>query len=72
MPGTSLAASCCQEPQDTAPATVQVPAANSEGKREIIGLHIGPSEATIFRSDILKKLKARSLIGYRTGHMQRP
>jgi len=38
-------------------------AANTEGKREIIGLHIGPSEAEIFWSDFLKSLKTRGLKG---------
>jgi putative transposase len=38
-------------------------AANTDGKREIVGLHIGPSEAEVFWSDFLKKLKARGLKG---------
>lgn len=38
-------------------------AANTEGKREIVGLHIGPSEAEVFWSDFLKKLKGRGLKG---------
>ena len=32
---------------------------NTEGRREIVGLHIGPSEAEMFWSDFLKKLRAR-------------
>ena len=31
-------------------------AVNTEGKREIVGLHIGPSEAEIFWSTFLKSL----------------
>lgn len=44
-------------------AAIIAVAANTEGKREIIGLHIGPSEAEIFWSDFLKSLKARGLKG---------
>ena len=45
-------------------------AVNTEGRREIIGLHIGPSEAEVFWSDFLKgPCSARS---YRreTGHLR--
>jgi len=44
-------------------AAIIAVAANTEGKREIVGLHIGPSEAEVFWSDFLKKLKARGLKG---------
>ena len=44
-------------------AAIIAVAANTEGKREIIGLHIGPSEAEIFWSDFLKSLKTRGLKG---------
>jgi putative transposase len=32
-------------------------------RREIVGLHIGPSEAEVFWSDFLKSLKVRGLTG---------
>jgi putative transposase len=38
-------------------------AANTEGKREIVGLHIGPSEAETFWSTFLKSLARRGLRG---------
>ena len=38
-------------------------ACNAEGKREIIGLHIGPSEAETFWSAFLKSLVKRGLKG---------
>ena len=44
-------------------AAIIAVAANTEGRREIIGLHIGPSEAEVFWSDLLKKLKGRGLTG---------
>lgn len=44
-------------------AAIIAVAANTEGRREIVGLHIGPSEAEVFWSDFLKKLRARGLHG---------
>ena len=38
-------------------------AANSDGRREIVGLHIGPSEAETFWSTFLKSLARRGLRG---------
>jgi putative transposase len=38
-------------------------AANTEGQREIVGLHIGPSEAETFWSGFLKSLARRGLRG---------
>ena len=38
-------------------------AANTEGKREIVGLHIDPSEAETFCSAFLKSLARRGLRG---------
>jgi hypothetical protein len=38
-------------------------AANSDGRREIVGLHIGPSEAETFWSGFLKSLARRGLRG---------
>jgi putative transposase len=38
-------------------------AANTDGRREIIGLGIGPSEAETFWMDFLRSLKARGLAG---------
>ena len=43
-------------------ATIAV-AVNTEGKREIVGLHIGPSEAETFWSTFLKSLVRRGLRG---------
>jgi len=36
---------------------------NTDGKREIVGLHIGPSEAETFWSGFLKSLARRGLRG---------
>lgn len=49
----------------TSVAAVIAVAANTEGRREIVDLHIGPSEAKVFWSDFLKKLKRRGLKGVR-------
>src|SRR5512135_2800578 len=44
-------------------AAIIAVAVNIDGRREIVGLHIGPSEAEVFWSDFLKSLKARGLTG---------
>jgi putative transposase len=44
-------------------AAIIAVAANTEGKREIIGLYIGPSEAETFWSAFLKSLARRGLRG---------
>ena len=44
-------------------AVIIAVAVNTEGKREIVGLHIGPSEAEIFWSTFLKGLVKRGLRG---------
>jgi len=44
-------------------AAIIAVAANAEGKREIVGLHIGPSEAETFWSGFLKSLVRRGLKG---------
>ena len=44
-------------------AAIIAVAANTEGRREIIGLGIGPSEAEAFWTDFLRSLKARGLDG---------
>lgn len=44
-------------------AAIIAVACNAEGKREIIGLHIGPSEAETFWSGFLKTLVKRGLKG---------
>jgi transposase-like protein len=44
-------------------AAIIAVAVNTDGKREIVGLHIGPSEAEVFWSDFLKSLKRRGLAG---------
>jgi putative transposase len=44
-------------------AAIIAVAANTEGKREIVGLHIGPSEAETFWSTFLKSMVRRGLRG---------
>src|SRR5271168_3598078 len=44
-------------------AAIIAVAANTEGKREIVGLHIGPSEAETFLSTFLKSMARRGLHG---------
>ena len=44
-------------------AAIIAMAVNTEGRREIVGLHIGPSEAEVFWSDFLKDLVRRGLTG---------
>jgi transposase-like protein len=44
-------------------AAIIAVAVNTEGKREIVGLHIGPSEAETFWSTFLKSLARRGLRG---------
>ena len=44
-------------------ATIIAVAANTDGKREIVGLHIGPSEAETFWATFLKSLMRRGLRG---------
>ena len=44
-------------------AAIIAVAVNTEGKREIVGLHIGPSEAETFWSTFLKSLVKRGLRG---------
>ena len=47
------------------PVAAIIAVANTEGRREIIGLEIGPSEAETFWTDFLRSLKARGLDGVR-------
>ena len=42
-------------------AAIIAVAANTDGRREIVGLHIGPSEAESFSSRFLKSLARRRL-----------
>jgi putative transposase len=44
-------------------AVIVAMAVNTDGRREIIGLHVGPSEAETFWSTFLKKLVKRGLTG---------
>lgn len=44
-------------------AAIIAVAANTDGRREIIGLGLGPSEAETFWMDVLRGLKARGLDG---------
>ena len=46
-------------------AAIVAVAANTEGRREIIGLGIGPSEAETFWTEFLRSLRARGLGGVR-------
>lgn len=46
-------------------AAIIAVAVNTEGRREIVGLHIGPSEAESFWSSFLKSLVRRGLRGVR-------
>jgi hypothetical protein len=46
-------------------AAIIAVAANTEGRREIIGLGIGPSEAETFWTECLRSLRARGLGGVR-------
>lgn len=46
-------------------AAIIAVAANTEGRREIIGLGIGPSEEEIFWTDFLRSLRSRGLDGVR-------
>ena len=46
-------------------AVIIAVAVNTEGKRDIVGLHTGPSEAEIFWSTFLKSLVRRGLRGTR-------
>jgi putative transposase len=42
-------------------------AVNSDGRREVLGMDIGPSEAETFWTDFLRKLKRRGLKGVKLG-----
>ena len=42
-------------------AAITAVAANTEGRREIVGLGVGPSEAETFWADFLKRLTRRGL-----------
>jgi putative transposase len=44
-------------------AAIVAVAVNTEGRREIVGLHIGPSEAEVFWTDFLRGLVKRGLTG---------
>jgi len=44
-------------------AAIIAVAANTDGRREIVGLHIGPSEAETFWIEFLRKLRRRGLAG---------
>ena len=46
-------------------AVIVAVAVTTEGRREIVGLHIGPSEAEIFWTDFLRDLVKRGLTGIR-------
>ncbi|KAB7781893.1 IS256 family transposase [Methylorubrum populi] len=44
-------------------AAIVAVAVDTEGRREIVGLHIGPSEAEVFWTDFLRSLVKRGLAG---------
>jgi putative transposase len=44
-------------------AAIVAVAVDTEGRREIVGLHIGPSEAEVFWTDFLRSLVKRGLCG---------
>ncbi|MBL7405405.1 transposase, partial [Escherichia coli] len=44
-------------------AAIVAVAVDTEGRREIVGLHIGPSEAEVFWTDFLRSLVKRGLSG---------
>ena len=46
-------------------AVIVAMAVNTDGRREIVGLHVGPSEAETFWSSFLKQLVKRGLKGVR-------
>jgi putative transposase len=52
-------------------AAIIAVAANSEGKREIVGLHIGPSEAETFWATFLKSLVKRTPARGQACHLRR-
>ncbi len=52
-------------------AAIIAVAANTDGKREIVGLHIGPSEAETFWSTFLKSLVRRGLRRHQAGDLRR-
>ncbi len=63
-----LDATCLRQREGGRIVTVAViiaVAVNPDGRREIIGLHVGPSEAETFWSSLVKKLVKRGLKGVR-------
>jgi putative transposase len=52
-------------------AAIIAVAANTDGKREIVGLHVGPSEAETFWTSFPKSLHRRGLKG-QAGDLGRP
>ena len=53
-------------------AAIIAVAVNTEGKREIVGLHIGPSEAETFWATFLKSMVRRGLRGVKLVDLRRP
>ena len=53
-------------------AAIIAVAVDAEGRREIVGLHLGPSEAETFWSTFLKGLLRRGLRGVQAGDLRRP
>jgi putative transposase len=59
-------ATCVKVRQDKRTVSVAVTIAmgvNSDGRREVLGMYIGPSEAETFWADFLRKLKRCGLKG---------
>ena len=53
-------------------AAIIAVACDTEGRRQIVGLHIGPSEAETFWATFLKSLVRRGLQGREAGRLRRP
>ena len=45
---------------------------NTDGRREVLGMDIGPSEAEPFWTEFLRKLARRGLRGREARHLRRP
>src|SRR5439155_6368973 len=63
LPATGIARPFCRRLSIVSVAAIIAVAVNSDGRCEIVGLHIGPSEAETFWSGFLKSLTRRGLRG---------
>src|SRR2546421_6644529 len=53
-------------------AVIVAVAVNKDGRREVLGMDIGPSEAETFWTAFLRKLARRGLTGCEAGRLRRP